>query len=313
MENVKYKICYWYHEYQDMSASVPTCDYYRQYGKCPCEPECEHFITKEEVDDIVRNMSKIGQMSDLISRQDALKPFCVAPDGTRIPEVDCDNFPVEFSVNFIKKHLMSLPSADATKKKAELKENGDWDCPDVDCEECEHIRSVKWCSLAIPNYEEKIDETYKMVHEAFFEGFNAAEERYKFLIEYVEELDKKSVEAENRHYIKIYADDEPSVKAEKLYQICGETQNREVAEWLKEYFPLSYDNWIPVSERLPKKEKKTYWVCTDTEYQCECRWTNNRFGIGEGEWGWSIFDTPQYSKPIAWMPLPKPYREENEE
>lgn len=46
-----------------------------------------------------------------------------------------------------------------------------------------------------------------------------------------------SIEAEDRHYIKIYADDEPSVKAEKLYQICGETQNREVAEWLKEYFP----------------------------------------------------------------------------
>ena len=110
MENVKYRICYWYHEYQDMSASVPTCDYYRQYGKCPCEPECEHFITKKEVDDIVRNMGKIGQTSDLIRRQDALKPFCVAPDGTRIPEVDCDNFPVEFSVEFIKKHLLSLPS-----------------------------------------------------------------------------------------------------------------------------------------------------------------------------------------------------------
>ena len=44
-------------------------------------------------------------------------------------------------------------------------------------------------------------------------------------------------DAEDRLYIKIYADDEPSVKAEKLYQICGETQNREVAEWLKEYFP----------------------------------------------------------------------------
>ena len=46
-----------------------------------------------------------------------------------------------------------------------------------------------------------------------------------------------SAEDENRLYIKIYADDEPSVKAEKLYQICGETQSKEVAEWLKEYFP----------------------------------------------------------------------------
>jgi len=66
--------------------------------------------------------------------------------------------------------------------------------------------------------------------------------------------------------------------------------------------------WIPCSERLPKEEKKTYWVCTDTEYQCECRWTNNCFGFGEGEWGWSIFDTPQYSKPIAWMPIPEPWK-----
>lgn len=71
--------------------------------------------------------------------------------------------------------------------------------------------------------------------------------------------------------------------------------------------------WIPVTERLPEPEAKTYWVCTDTGYQCECRWTNNRFGIGEGEWGWSIFDTPQYSKPIAWMPLPEPYKERREE
>lgn len=75
---------------------------------------------------------------------------------------------------------------------------------------------------------------------------------------------------------------------------------------------LAEHEWIPCNERLPKEEETTYWVCTDTEYQCECRWTNNRFGIGEGAWGWSIFDTPQYTKPVAWMPLPKPYREDGE-
>lgn len=86
--------------------------------------------------------------------------------------------------------LMTLPSSDATKKKAELKENGDWDCPDVGCDECDHHRSVEWCSLAIPNHE-KIDDTYKMVNEAFFEGFDVAEKRYKLLIETIEELEKK--------------------------------------------------------------------------------------------------------------------------
>ena len=87
------------------------------------------------------------------------------------------------------------PPIEIEKKKAKLKENGDWDCPDVGCDECDHHRSVEWCSLAIPNHEE-IDDTYKMVNEAFFEGFDAAEKRYRFLIEYVEELDKKLADVE---------------------------------------------------------------------------------------------------------------------
>ena len=66
--------------------------------------------------------------------------------------------------------------------------------------------------------------------------------------------------------------------------------------------------WIPCSERLPEKEKKCYWVCTDDGYQFQCRWTNV-FGFYESDdWTWSIFDKPQYSKIIAWMPLPEPYK-----
>lgn len=76
---------------------------------------------------------------------------------------------------------------------------------------------------------------------------------------------------------------------------------------------VNAERWIPCSERLPEKKRKTYWVCTDTEYQCECRWTNNRFGLGESDnWGWSYFDTPQYTEVIAWMPLPEPYKGEQE-
>lgn len=52
--------------------------------------------------------------TDCISRRDALKPFCITSDGTRIPEVDCDNFPVEFSVKDIKRHLLSLPPVTPT-------------------------------------------------------------------------------------------------------------------------------------------------------------------------------------------------------
>ncbi len=67
--------------------------------------------------------------------------------------------------------------------------------------------------------------------------------------------------------------------------------------------------WIPVSERLPENEHKVYWVCTDTGYQCECRWTNvNPIWTDlTTDWHWNIFDTPQYTKVVAWMPLPKAY------
>lgn len=79
----------------------------------------------------LQNLSKPNnglQGSDLISRQDAIKPFCIAPDGARIPEVDCDNFPVEFSIEFIKKHLLSLPSADRPTGEWVSNHDGTWNC-----------------------------------------------------------------------------------------------------------------------------------------------------------------------------------------
>lgn len=70
--------------------------------------------------------------------------------------------------------------------------------------------------------------------------------------------------------------------------------------------------WIPCSERMPEPENAMYWVCTDTGCQCSCRWTNhNRFWPSLlTDWHWNPFDTPQYSKVIAWMPLPEPYKGE---
>lgn len=186
MENVKYRICYWYHEYQDMSASVPTCDYYRQYGERPCEPECKHFITKKEIDDIVRK-------------------------------------------------------------------------------EEEWIQAIAEVLLKVPPTEPK-----------------------------------------NKLYVKIYADDEPFVKAEKLYQICGETQNREVAEWLKEYFPSTDDNWIPVSDRLPSESGD--YLCTipldaDETYTEVLTFHEGKFYEDDDEYGATYHDDV-----LAWMPLPIPYK-----
>lgn len=69
--------------------------------------------------------------------------------------------------------------------------------------------------------------------------------------------------------------------------------------------------WIPVTERLPKDKKETYWCYTDAGAMCECRWTNDRYGLGASyNWGWNVMDVPQYQKITHWMPLPEPPKEE---
>ena len=72
--------------------------------------------------------------------------------------------------------------------------------------------------------------------------------------------------------------------------------------------------WIPCEERTPNETKATYLICTDNGYMCSCRWTNvNPFWTDlTTEWHWNLFDIPQYSKVVAWMPL-KPYEMEREE
>lgn len=83
---------------------------------------------------------------------------------------------------------------------------------------------------------------------------------------------------------------------------------------MKQWFishPCEPPRWIPVTERLPEEICDSYWVCTDSGYQCECRWTNiNPFWANlTTVWHWNIFDIPQYTSVIAWMPLPEPYKE----
>ena len=50
-------------------------------------------------------------MSDLISRSELLKRFCIIKDGHRIPERDCDNFEVTVSVKDIKTIIKEQPTA----------------------------------------------------------------------------------------------------------------------------------------------------------------------------------------------------------
>ena len=60
-------------------------------------------------------------MSDLISRSELLKRFCINKDGHRIPERDCDNFEVTVSVKDIKTIIKEQPTAyDVDKVVGEL-------------------------------------------------------------------------------------------------------------------------------------------------------------------------------------------------
>lgn len=79
---------------------------------------------------------------------------------------------------------------------------------------------------------------------------------------------------------------------------------------LSEKVRASKQEWIPCSERLPKKEEETYLICTDGGYMCSCRWTNDMYGLGSNEWsewGWHILDKPQHTKVVAWSEM-KPWK-----
>ena len=100
---------------------------------------------------------------------------------------------------------------------------------------------------------------------------------------------------------------------------------RQLAEWLKELKQLrEQTKWIPVSERLPKEhlcddgyvEPSDYvLVWGDRGNYGVSRYWGNRRSKSESpnthkDWvdlDWVV------QKPIAWQPLPKPYKAESEE
>lgn len=104
----------------------------------------------------------------------------------------------------------------------------------------------------------------------------------------------------------------------KLYkELSGEDGSQEtiatIGAYLRGYRQGKEDaepQWIPVTES-PKDEEKSYWVCLEDGGQCQCRWTNDVYGIGANpwsKWGWKKVDLPQFSKVVAYMPLPEPYK-----
>ena len=67
-----------------------------------------------------------------------------------------------------------------------------------------------------------------------------------------------------------------------------------------------YGKWIPVSEGLPKRPKQGYYE----GYIVQCKHISKPFSAyWDGE-NWTDEDDDDVDGVIAWMELPKPYREE---
>ena len=63
----------------------------------------------------------------------------------------------------------------------------------------------------------------------------------------------------------------------------------------------------------PPKEEDYYLVTLDDGDMCVCKWTDRDMLYGRpgtGEWRWQ---SPQYTRVVAWRLLPEPYKESDEE
>ena len=149
---------------------------------------------------------------------------------------------------------------------------------------------------------------------------------WKAMFEYEDKTEKQFQESEDldvRDWIghRIFVQNMNDIDRQTILNLPSAQPDYDLSDYSDRLWKAAYERgkaeaeprWIPV-ESEPPKERRSYWVCTDTGYQGECRWTNNIYGLRESDkWGWSIFDIPQYTKIVAYMPLPTAYERSEDE
>lgn len=112
-------------------------------------------------------------------------------------------------------------------------------------------------------------------------------------MKHVKEVLKKYIEADNQ----ILEERDAFVTYPELIDELQEAIEQDEKE----------NGWIPVSERLPEKNKD---VITTVKYSgfmgMYGRWLKTAFIDGYGEWNGECIG----GEVIAWMPLPEPYKED---
>ena len=102
------------------------------------------------------------------------------------------------------------------------------------------------------------------------------------------------------------------IKAVTEYECKCAEEHRQLAGWLMDYKRLlEQTQWIPISERLPEEDGQ-YLITV--KYKPEADYEDIYAEHGEwidGRWDMFCFGhCGEVEGIVAWMPLPKPYREE---
>lgn len=112
-----------------------------------------------------------------------------------------------------------------------------------------------------------------------------------------------------------------SAKAEAKCVARIEVDTEEMAKRIQEEYSIM-DRWIPCSERLPKEDAR-YLVQMSYGMMQVLSWANDLEKVDDFDFynekhsGWYEYDSEwgycERHEVVAWMPLPKPYREEGAE
>ena len=116
------------------------CSEYNCGDDCPLLYEMGTVGEYNEAINVAIQALEQEPCEDAISRREAIKMFTYNYKGERIPNYDCDNFPVQIAMKTVKKMLRELPPVNLQEKIGHWIIIGD---RYIKCSECGHITKTE--------------------------------------------------------------------------------------------------------------------------------------------------------------------------